>query len=118
MGGWAHGVLALFVVTGGLDFRVTPGSAYLPEFQQSLESFQGQGQCACQGLRSSAWPQEPGANSKEVGSRGGLGWGGEENGASEGLGTGMGQGGPRSAGRQVLQKQNHLKHLIQASRGP
>lgn len=117
MGGWAHGVLALFkqVVTGGLDFRVTPGSACLPEFQQSLESFQGQGQCSCQGLRSFAWPQEPGASSKEVGARGGVG---RRTGPVKVLGQAWGRGGPRSAGRQVLQKQNHLKHLIRASRGP
>lgn len=117
MGGWAHGVLALFkqVVTGGLDFRVTPGSACLPEFQHSLESFQGQGQRSCQGQRSFAWPQEPGASSKEVGARGGVG---RRTGPVKVLGQAWGRGGPRSAGRQVLQKQNHLKHLIRASRGP
>lgn len=36
-----------------------------------------------------SWPLKPRASSKEVGARGGV-----ENGASEGLGTGMGRGGP------------------------
>ena len=39
-------------------------------------------------------------------------------GPAKALGQAWGRGGPRSAGRQVPQKQNHLKHLIWASRGP
>lgn len=119
MGGWAHRVLALFkqVVIGGLDFRVTPGSVCLPEFQRSLESFRGQGQCAC-ACAASLGHRSPGPAARrwEPGVRcGAVRW---RTGPAKALGQAWGRGGPRSAGRQVPQKQNHLKHLIWASRGP